>query len=207
MIVKFWAAQGSACHDTLCDTKLFYVLFKGRRPTQKTTHPNKNSLHKQFAQTLLSVFCLFKREKGGSLHKLSRNCLCKLFWFGWVIFWVGRLPFSYFPHLPVVNKFLRFCPSQTDWNWWKLIKVDSNWLKMTEKSIATDRKSTRIWRKTIEIAENWLRRFRREGGVEKHLNYYLRKVTLKSFPKNLFGLFLTFHLGWLLGYFLFLPLF
>ena len=38
-------------------TLSFYM--KGRRPTQKTTHPTKNSLHKQFAQTLLFVFCLF----------------------------------------------------------------------------------------------------------------------------------------------------
>ena len=28
-------------------------------PPKKTTHPNKNSLHKQFAQTLLALFCLF----------------------------------------------------------------------------------------------------------------------------------------------------
>ena len=31
-------------------------------------------------------------------------------------------------------------------------------------------KPTRSWRKTTEIAENWLRRFRMEGGVKKHLN-------------------------------------
>ena len=55
------------------------LSLKGRRPTQKATHPNKNSLHKQFAQTLLSVFCLFSREKGDSLYKLSRNGLRKLF--------------------------------------------------------------------------------------------------------------------------------
>ena len=77
-----------------------------------------------------------------------------------------------FPHLPVVNKFLRFWPS--DWNRSKLIKIDWNWLKLIEKerkSIEMDWKLTRIWRKTIEIAENWLRRFRKEGGVKKHLSF------------------------------------
>ena len=40
---------------------LFRKLEKaeGKATHQKTTHPNKNSLHKQLAQTLLSVFCLF----------------------------------------------------------------------------------------------------------------------------------------------------
>ena len=33
---------------------------------------------------------------------------------------------------PTFNKFLRFWPSQTDWNWLKLIDIDWNWLKMTE---------------------------------------------------------------------------
>ena len=42
-----------------------------------------------------------------------------------------------FPHLPVVNKFLRFWASQTDWNWLKLIKIDWSWLKL----IKHDRKS------------------------------------------------------------------
>ena len=54
--------------------------FKGRRPTQKTTHPNKNSLHKQFAQTLLSVFCLFLKGKGGqfvqTVPKLFAQTVC-----------------------------------------------------------------------------------------------------------------------------------
>ena len=68
-----------------------------------------------------------------------------------------------FPHLPVVNKLLRFWPSQADWNWLKLKETDWTWLKLIEndrKSIETDWKSTRIWVKTIQIAENWLRRFR-----------------------------------------------
>ena len=84
----------------------------------------------------------------------------------------GQMVTCYFPHLPVVNKFLRFWPSQTDWNWLKLIKTDWSWLKLIEKdrkSIEMDWKSTRIWGTTIEIAENELRRFRMEGGVKKHL--------------------------------------
>ena len=38
------------------------------------------------------------------------------------------------------------------------------------KSVDMDWKSTRIWGKTIEIAENWLRRFRMEGGAKKNIN-------------------------------------
>ena len=61
-----------------------------------------------------------------------------------------------FPHLPVVNKFLRFWLSQTDWNWVKLIRIDWNWLKMIKnrsKWIESRRKSGG---KPIEIAWNWL---------------------------------------------------
>ena len=43
--------------------------------------------------SLRKLFCLFsayfKGEKGDSLHKLSRNCLRKLFLFGWVVFLGG----------------------------------------------------------------------------------------------------------------------
>ena len=91
-----------------------------------------------------------------------------------------------FPHLPVVNKFLCFLPNQTDWHWLKLIKVDGNWLKMTEhrsKCIEMDWKSarfTRIWRKTIEIAENWLRRFRME---EKKTPNVLCSVSCPLLPR------------------------
>ena len=62
-------------------------FIKGRRPTQKTTHPNNNSLHKQFTQTILLVFCVVLREKGGSLYKLSRSCLRKLCFYlgGWFL--------------------------------------------------------------------------------------------------------------------------
>ena len=45
--------------------------------------PKKNSLHKQFAQTLLPLFCLFYREKGDNLYKLSRSCLGR-FCFYWM---------------------------------------------------------------------------------------------------------------------------
>ena len=37
------------------------------------------------------------------------------------------------PHLPVVNKFLCFWPSQTEWKWLtKLIKTDWSWMSITE---------------------------------------------------------------------------
>ena len=67
-----------------------------------------------------------------------------------------------FPHLPVVYKFLRFWPSQTDWNWLKLTETDWKWLRRTESEV--DCKSTRILGvKTIEIAENALQTCRMEG--------------------------------------------
>ena len=37
------------------------------------------------------------------LKIVCANCLCKLFLFGWVVFWVGRLPFTGFC---LVNLFL-----------------------------------------------------------------------------------------------------
>ena len=82
------------------------------RPTQKTTHQNKNSLHKQFAQTISGQFVqtvpLFPLIRGPQMggqiphlrpfpFKISRkqiktvcaNCLRKLFSFGWVVFLGG----------------------------------------------------------------------------------------------------------------------
>ena len=61
------------------------------RPTQKTTHPNKNSLHKQFAQTISGKFVqtvpLLNKQKTDK--RVCANCLCKLFLFGWVVFGGG----------------------------------------------------------------------------------------------------------------------
>ena len=80
--------------DTEFRYRVRIVNMKGRRPTQKTTHPNKNSLHKQFAQTLFSVFCLFKREKGGqfaqTVPKLFAQTVCANCFYlgGWVFGWV-----------------------------------------------------------------------------------------------------------------------
>ena len=76
-----------------------------------------------------------------------------------------------FPHLPIVNEFLRFWPSQTAWNWFKLIKNGWNWLKLIEndrKSIEMDWKLTRISRKLIELAENWLSAISHGRWSEKH---------------------------------------
>ena len=82
----------SPLHELWRSLAKFDELFKGRQPTQKTTHPNKNSLCKQFAQTLLPLFCLFYREKGDNLYKLFRNCLRKLcFYLGGWFFSVGSL--------------------------------------------------------------------------------------------------------------------
>ena len=83
-----------------------------------------------------------------------------------------------FPHLPVVTKFLRSWPSQTDWKW-------LNWLKLTE----ADWKWQKIDRNRLKVDENqggnnWnrqkksaFRRFRMEGEAKKHL------ITIKEFNK------------------------
>ena len=89
------------------------LSIKGRRPTQKTTHPKKKSLHKQFAQTLLSVFCLFKREKGDSLYKLSRNCLRKLF-VQTLFIWVGVFLGGSSLHNVSIARIARLLPLQVD---------------------------------------------------------------------------------------------
>ena len=66
--------------------------FKGRRPTQKTTHPNKKSLHKQFAQTLSTCFVLILKRKGGTV---CTNCPeivcanCAFIWVGGFLLWVS----------------------------------------------------------------------------------------------------------------------
>ena len=49
-----------------------YIYGGGGGPN--TTHPNKNSLHKQFAQTLLPLFCLFEGyPKGPNLEKIQAS--------------------------------------------------------------------------------------------------------------------------------------
>ena len=62
----------------------------------------------------------------------------------------------------------------------ELIEADWNWLKMPEKSMEIDWKLTRIWGKTIEIAENCLWRFRMEGGAKEHLK--MAGVTQAKWP-------------------------
>ena len=42
-------------------------------------------------------------------------------------------------------------------------------IEKDRKSIEMEWKSAIVWRKTIEIAENWARQFRMQGGVKKHL--------------------------------------
>ena len=65
-------------------------------------------------------------------------------------------------------------------NWLKLIKIDWSWLKLIENdriSIELDWNLTRIWGKTIEIAQTWLRRWRMERGVKKTPNFGRREKT------------------------------
>ena len=73
---------------------------KGRQLTPKTTHPNKNSLHQQFAQTLLPLFCLFYREVGGRqfIQTVPKLFAQTVFSFGWVFFFGGS-PLHEYPAL------------------------------------------------------------------------------------------------------------
>ena len=76
-----------------------------------------------------------------------------------------------FPHLPIVNKYLRFWPSPTDWNSLKMTEPDWNWRDWL-KVIEHDRKSIKIdWKSTRKTA--W------KVG---------RKTTYHSDPFDLFGL-------------------
>ena len=76
-----------------------------------------------------------------------------------------------FPHLLVVNKFVCF-----DWVKLieadlKMIEADSDWLKLIEKNTESRSKWIEsLWGsggKPIEIAKNWLQRFRMEAGAKK----------------------------------------
>ena len=101
-----------------------------------------------------------------------------------------------FPHLPVVNQFLRFWPSQADRKWLKLTEADWNWLKLIKhdrKSIKMDWKSTRIRGKTIEIAKKCFGDFAWKVGQKiKHLAHVDREdMRLQSF--NLCALFLSMN--------------
>ena len=78
-------------------------FFMKGRPTQKTTHPNKNSLHRQFAQTISGQFVqtvpIFPKNKQKTDKRVCANSLCKLFLFGWVFFFGGggsSLPLIFF---------------------------------------------------------------------------------------------------------------
>ena len=42
-------------------------------------------------------------------------------------------------------------------------------MKIAEHQSKMDWKSKRIWEKTIEIASDWLQRFRMEGAAKQHL--------------------------------------
>ena len=175
MYLLTWQAKIESCQQETCE--LLSPIFSenlGLKPpfvSPPLDFPNHRcELRASIARTPLCAILW-------PLPKYSILTLSRLRFQGLLL---GRLIFCHywlevtccFPHLPVVNKLLRFSPSQADWNWLKLIKTDWSWLKLIEndrKSIEMDWKSTRIWRKTIEIAENWLRRFRMEGGVKKHL--------------------------------------
>ena len=65
---------------------------KGNTPGKPPTQI-RNSLHKQFGQTLSACFLPVSREKGDSLYKLSRTCLRKLcFYLGGCFFLGGSSP-------------------------------------------------------------------------------------------------------------------
>ena len=83
----FWFTidSGKALLGTSTDCKQeSLTAFVGRQPTQASTHPNTNNLHKQLVQTLSACFLLISREKGENLYKLFRFVLCKLCFYIWV---------------------------------------------------------------------------------------------------------------------------
>ena len=79
-----------------------FPIFSSDFSHEGKTHPKKpptqiktvctNSLRKQFRDSLykLTPFSLENKQKTDK--RICTNCLCKLFLFGWVAFWVGRLP-------------------------------------------------------------------------------------------------------------------
>ena len=61
------------------------VRFKARQPTQKNTHPNKNSLHKKFAQALSASFLLILQGKGGQFVQTVPQLFAQtVLSFGWM---------------------------------------------------------------------------------------------------------------------------
>ena len=80
---KSLQVQTSACHGDSVSAGFSVLLYsyyiQGRRqPTQKKKTPKKNSLHKQFAQTLSLLFLRICKEKGDNSYKLLQACLHKL---------------------------------------------------------------------------------------------------------------------------------
>ena len=64
-------------------------------PTPKNTHPNKNNLHKQFAQTLSACFLLIFKGKGGTICTKCSEIVCANCTFIWVgVFFRVALPFT-----------------------------------------------------------------------------------------------------------------
>ena len=78
----------------LFQTILLRIEFMQGRPTQKTTHPNKSTVCANNFGTICTncrppyPFKISRRHA----KRVCANCLCKLFLFGWVVFWVGHLP-------------------------------------------------------------------------------------------------------------------
>ena len=79
---------------SLISRSLSVCLREGEtHPKKKTTHPNKNTVCANNFGTVCTNYPPFPfktSRKGGS--EVCANCLCKLFLFGWVVFWVGRRP-------------------------------------------------------------------------------------------------------------------
>ena len=103
----------------------FKRSLKGRRPTQKTTHPNRNNFNKQFARTLSACFLPILEGKGGTICTNCPEIVCANCVFIWVgVFWGG------YPHHdePSKNYFSRF-GSLRNWEDVKTeyVKTDLDW--------------------------------------------------------------------------------
>ena len=82
------------------------VAIQGKATPPKDTHPNKNSLHKQFGQTVSACFLLISKGKGGHFVQIVlRVFVQSVFLLGWVFLLGGSSPLQVIK----VERVLKWC--------------------------------------------------------------------------------------------------
>ena len=67
-----------------------FSVFQRKATHPKNTHPDKNCLHKQFAQLFLPASAYFKRKKRGQFVQTVPKLFAQIVLsFGWMVFWGG----------------------------------------------------------------------------------------------------------------------